>query len=87
MRWVFKFSFELEHRVKPHLKKVSDSWRVDETYVKVKGKWVYLFRAIDKHGQTIDFYLSRTRDYKAAEKFFKKIICSRSASIPRVVNV
>jgi IS6 family transposase len=40
MRWVFKFSFELEHRVKPHLKKVSDSWRVDEAYVKVKGKWV-----------------------------------------------
>ena len=50
------------------------SWRVDETYIKVRGQWVYLYRAVDKAGQTIDFRLSRTRDVAAAKAFFKKAI-------------
>jgi transposase-like protein len=50
------------------------SWRVDETYLKVRGNWVYLYRAVDKAGQTIDFRLSRTRDVAAAKAFFKKAI-------------
>lgn len=48
------------------------SWRVDETYVKVKGRWTYLYRAIDKRGDTIDFYLSPTRNTKAAKRFLGK---------------
>jgi transposase-like protein len=47
---------------------------VDETYVKVKGQWVYLYRAVDKEGQTVDFYLSEHRDIEAAKAFFRKAI-------------
>jgi len=57
-RWVQRFSPELEKRCRPYLRSTSDSYRVDETYVKIKGKWYYLFRAVDSKGQTIDFLLS-----------------------------
>jgi transposase-like protein len=50
------------------------SWRVDETYVKVKGKWVYLYRAVDRHGDTIEFYLTPTRNAKAAKRFLGKAL-------------
>jgi transposase-like protein len=50
------------------------SWRVDETYIKVRGEWVYLYRAVDKTGQTVDFRLSRTRDVAAAKAFFKQAV-------------
>jgi len=65
-----RVSPKLNRRLRNHLKKTSDSWRVDETYIKVKGKWTYLYRAVDQHGQTIDFWLSRSRDRKAAKKFY-----------------
>ena len=52
------------------------SWRVDETYVKVKGEWTYLYRAVDKQGHTIDFYLSPTRNTKAAKRFLGKALKS-----------
>ena len=87
LRWVFKFSFELEKRVKPTLKNRHRSWRMDETYIKVKGEWKYLFRAVDKNGQTIDFYLSHKRDSKAALYFFRKTIHSNSHPCPTVINV
>lgn len=87
MRWVFRFSGELKARVRPYLRKCNSSWRVDETYVKVNGKWVYLFRAIDKNGQTIDFYLSETRNYMAAERFFKRILNTGMARPPRIITV
>ena len=57
-RWVQRFAPELEKRMRPHLKKSNDSWRVDETYVKVRGKWMYLYRALDSKGQTLDFLLN-----------------------------
>jgi len=57
-RWVQRYSPELERRLRRHLKPTNDSWRVDETYVRVKGKWVYLYRAVDSTGATIDFLLS-----------------------------
>ena len=57
-RWVQKYAPELEKRVRPHLSTIGKSWRVDETYIKVKGKWKYLYRAIDSDGNTIDFMLS-----------------------------
>ena len=63
------------------------SWRVDETYLKVKGKWKYFYRAVDSDGDTIDFMLSSKRDRKAAQRFFKKALSSNHNQIPRVVTV
>jgi len=87
MRWVHQYGPELDKRVRCHLKKTNDSWRVDETYIKVKGQWMYLYRAVDSEGSTIDFYLSKTRDHKAAKCFFKKALRSFHVSKPRVITV
>ena len=57
-RWIQAYAVELEKRIRPHLRMSNGSWRVDETYVKVKGRWMYLYRAVDSHGQTVDFLLS-----------------------------
>jgi hypothetical protein len=65
---------ELEKRIRPHLRKSNGSWRVDKTYVKVKGRWIYLYRAVDSRGQTIDFLLSAKRDAEAAKRFFRKAL-------------
>ncbi len=70
-RWVGP---ELDKRVRRHLKSTNDPWRVDETYVKVKGQWMYLYSAVDSKGNTIDFHVSKTRDHRAAERFFKKAL-------------
>jgi transposase, IS6 family len=86
-RWVQRYAPELEKRCRPHLRPTNDSYRVDETYVKIKGKWSYLYRAVDSTGQTIDFMLSARRDARAAERFFHKILKTRSHSSPRVINV
>jgi len=86
-RWVHEYSPMLSKRIKPHLNKTSDSWKLDETYIKIKGKWYYLYRAIDKMGQTIDWMLSRYRNKKAAKLFFKKSINNPHVSMPRVINV
>ena len=61
-RWVQRYGPELEERLRRHLKPTNKSWRVDETYVRVKGRWCYLYRAIDFTGATIDFVLSGLRD-------------------------
>ncbi len=87
MRWVHQYGPELDKRIRRHLKQTNDSWRVDETYIKVKGQWMYLYRAVDSKGNTIDFYLSKTRDKKAAKRFFKKALRSFHASKPRVITV
>ena len=73
-RWVIKFAPLLEHRARRRKKPVSDSWRMDETYIKVKGKWVYYYRAVDKFGNVIDYYLSPKRDEAAAKAFLNKAI-------------
>jgi transposase, IS6 family len=73
MRWVHQYGSELDKRIRRHLKQTNDWWRVDETYVKVKGQWMYLYRAVDSEGNTIDFYLSKTRDHKAAKHFSRKL--------------
>jgi len=65
----------------------NDSWKVDETYVKVRGEWKYLYRAVDSSGQTLDFMLSAKRDAKAAKRFLKKALQARHTSTPRVINV
>lgn len=62
-RWVIKYApVFLEHKARRKKKRVSDSWRMDETYVKVKGEWLYCYRAVDKFGDVIDYYLSPNRD-------------------------
>jgi len=86
-RWVQRYAPELEKRCRPHLKTTTDSWRVDETYVKVKGVWMYLYRAVDSHGNTLEFHLSATRDAQAAKRFFAKTLGASHAVAPRVITV
>ena len=74
-RWVQRFAPEMEKRLRWQWRRPqSRSWRVDETYIKVRGKWAYLYRAVDKLGNTIDFYLSATRNTKAAKRFLGKAL-------------
>ncbi len=86
-RWVQHYAPELEQRCRPHLKAITDSWKVDETYIKVKKEWVYLYRAVDSQGNTLDFFFSTTRDAKAAKHFFLKILAASHSDEPRVINV
>ncbi len=86
-RWVQRYAPELEKRCKPHLKPTNDSWRVDETYIKVKGEWKYLYRAVDSAGSTLEFMLSQTRDTQAAKRFFNKLLKAGHTCTPRVINV
>ena len=73
-RWVQRYAPELDQRLRKRLKATNDSWRVDETYVRVKGKWVYLYRAVDSTGATIDFLLSAKRDAAEAQRFLTKAL-------------
>jgi transposase-like protein len=77
---------ELEQRLRQHLKPTNKSWRVDETYIRVKGRWCYLYWAIDSAGATIDFLLSAFRDADAAKRLFRKALGDRSHPQPRVIN-
>ncbi|PEJ89032.1 IS6 family transposase [Bacillus toyonensis] len=86
MRWVHQYGPELNERVRKYLKATNDSWRVDETYIKIKGEKMYLYRAIDSEGNTIDFYLSRKRDAKTAKYFLKKALASCHATKPRSIT-
>ncbi len=86
-RWVLKYGPELDKRIRPHLRTTNDSWRVDETYVKVKGQWKYLYRAVDSLGNTLDFLLSAKRNAKAAERFLRKTLKADHTQTPRVINV
>jgi IS6 family transposase len=74
MRWVHRYAPELEKRVRWYQGYRATSWRVDETYVKVGGKWKYLFRAVDKHGRLIDFMLIDRRNTRAAHRFLGKAL-------------
>src|SRR3977135_3980100 len=85
-RWVQRYGPELDHRLRSHLKPTNKSWRVDETYVKVKGRWCYLYRAIDSTGATIDFLLSALRDAAAAKRLFCKALSDPSPPQPHAVN-
>ena len=81
-RWVQRYGPELEQRLRRHLKATNKSWRVDETYVRVKGRWCYLYRAIDSAGATIDFLLSAKRDANAAKQLFRKALPLLSKTAP-----
>jgi transposase, IS6 family len=86
-RWVNQYSSKINKKMRKYLSQTNDSWRVDETYIKVKGKWTYLYRAVDSTGDTIDFMLSKKRNKQAATKFFKKALKSVHNKTPRVITV
>ena len=73
-RWVQRYAPEMERRLRSRLKPTNDSWRVDETYIRVKGKWRYLYRAVDSSGATLDFLLSAKQDAAAAKRFLAKAL-------------
>ena len=85
-RWVQRYAPEVNRRLRSRLKLTNDSWRVDETYIRVKGKWVYLYRAVDSTGATIDFLLSAKRDTVAAKRFLTKGLGGVNHPHPRVIN-
>jgi hypothetical protein len=85
-RWVQRYGPELELRIRRHLKATNQSWRVEETYVKIKGRWCYLYRVIDSAGATIDFLLSAFRDADAAKRLLRKALSDESHPQPRVIN-
>ena len=85
-RWVQRYAPELEQRMRRHLKSTNKSWRVDETYIRIKGRWCYLYRAIDSAGATIDFLLSALRDADAAKRLFRQALKDPSHPQPRVIN-
>ena len=84
-RWVLHYSPQLEAAFRLKKKRVGNRWRMDETYIKVKGQWRYYYRAVDKQGQTIDFLLTAKRDKKAALRFLKKAINENNR--PSLVNI
>src|SRR6201992_295439 len=86
-RWVQAYAPELNKRSRRHFKPTHRSYRVDETYIKVKGEDRYLYRAVDSTGQTIDFLLTAKRDAGSAKRFFRKVFRSSCNPIPRVINV
>ena len=86
-RWVQSYAAELEQRVRRHLRPCTGSWRVDETCIKIKGAWTYLYRAVDSLGQTIDFLLSAQRDAAAAKRFFRKALQQPHTVNPRTITV
>ena len=86
-RWIQAYAPELEKRIRPRLGRSDCSWRVDETYVRVKGRWTYLYRAVDSRGRTIDFLLSARRDAEAAKRFFRKALGQPHTSSPRTITV
>lgn len=86
-RWVQRYAPELSKRCRRELRRTNASWRVDETYLRVAGKWTYLYRAVDSEGNTIDFFLSSTRDAPAAKHFLRNALRVPSHRRPRVINV
>ncbi len=83
--WVQHYTPEFEKRWKRFARPVGGSWRMDETYIKVRGRWVYLYRAVDKQGFTVDFYLSRKRDVEAAKQFLRKAM--RNQRVPTKITL
>jgi transposase, IS6 family len=86
-RWVQWYAPELNRRCRPELRMTNRSWRVDETYLRVGGKWSYLYRAVDSTGATIDFLLSARRDAAAAKRFLQNALRAFGHPRPRVINV
>ena len=85
LRWVRRYVPELEKRWRHYARPAGTSWRVDETYIKVRGRWTYLYRAVDKQGLTVDFLLSEHRDVAAAKRFFTRAVGQHG--IPKTITL
>ncbi len=85
LRWVQRYLPEFEKRWRRYARSVGGSWRMDETYIKVHGQWVYLYRAVDKAGQTVDFFLSRNRDVNAAKSFLRSAM--KNTRVPTKITL
>ncbi|MFB8343904.1 IS6 family transposase [Brucella cytisi] len=85
-RWVGRYAPQSADQVQTRKRRTLGSWRVDETYIKVKGRWTYLYRAVDRDGQTLDFMLSERRNLGAARCFFKKAIASNGVPAKIVID-
>ena len=85
LRWVQRYLPEFEKRWRRYARPVGGSWRMDETYIKVHGQWVYLYRAVDKAGQTVDFFLSRNRDVNAAKSFLRSAM--KNTRVPTKITL
>src|SRR6202142_1384777 len=86
-RWIQAYAEELEKRIRPHLRMSNGSWRGDETNVRGKGRWRYLYRAVDSRGHTIGFLLAARRDTAAAKRFFRKALAQPHTVNPRTLTV
>jgi len=86
MRWIQRYVPEFEKRWNRFAFRAGCSWRVDETYVKIKGRWTYLYRAVDKQGKTVDFLLRAKRDVAAAKAFFRRAFKSQGR-LPRAISL
>ena len=86
-RWVDHYGPELDQRLRPYLRPTGTNWRMDETYVRVCGEWTYLYRAVDSQGATVDFYLSRARDVRAAKLFLRKAMADAQRVDPEELVV
>ncbi|WP_372574774.1 IS6 family transposase [Ruegeria jejuensis] len=84
-RWVVKYAPLAARAAQKRKANTAESWRMDETYIKVRGEWVYLYRAVDRDGQTLDFMLSEKRDTKSAKKFFANALCNNG--IPKRITI
>jgi len=84
-RWVYKFTPLIEGTFRKRKKVVGNSWRMDETYIKVKGEWMYLYRAVDKAGNTVDFLLTKRRNKRGAPLFLLKAIHNNAK--PLTINI
>ena len=86
-RLVQAYAPELNKRCRPHLRPTNTSYRIDETYIRIKGEDRYLYRALDSTGQTIDFLLMARRDTAAAKRFLVRVMEASGSAMPRVMNV
>jgi transposase-like protein len=86
-RWVIRYVPEFEKRWNRFARPVNTSWRVDETYINIRGKWNYLYRAVDKHAKTVDFLLRPDRGIAAAQAFFRKALSTCLPRWPRKITL
>ncbi len=84
--WVVKYSPDIAKAAQMRKQSTAGSWRMDETYIKVKGKWTYLYRAVNKYGKTLDFMHSKRRGKAAAMRFFKRAIKANGVPLRKVID-
>jgi transposase-like protein len=87
LRWVVRYVPEFEKRWNRYARRIGSSWRVDETYISIRGRWRYLYRAVDKQGKTVDLLLRPDRGIAAAQAFFRKALVTNQMRFPRKVTL